>query len=164
MVTFTFDALILWIHLFTAVLFVGGSFFMWLVVVPASHRFAKDESERTLIVGRIAKEFGRLVTPALAVLVITGVYNASWYLPSPGALLDTALGMLLLLKSILVVVLIAMIYVANVYFGRRIVALARENKLEELKRLRKRSRLVSFTNLFLMLAILVLAVLLQSPP
>ncbi len=161
---FAFDALVLWVHLFTAVLFVGGSFFMWLVVVPASHRFAKDESERTQIVGKIAKGFGRFVTPALAVLVVTGVYNASWYLPAPGALVDSQMGLLLLLKAILVVVLIALIYVANVYFGKRIVALARENRLEELRELRKRSRLVSFANLSLMLAILVLAVLMQAPP
>jgi len=161
---FALDAVVLWVHLFAAVLFVGGSFFMWLVVVPSSHRFAKDESERTLIVGKIAKRFGRFVTPALAVLVLTGVYNASWYLPSPGALLDTAAGFLLLLKSVLVVVLVALIYVANVYFGKRIVALARENQLDKLKAVRKRSRLVSFANLGLMLAILVLAVLLQSPP
>lgn len=161
---FLLDAVVLWVHLFTAVLFVGGSLFMWLVVVPVSHRFAKDESERTQIVGKIAKEFGRFVTPALAVLVLTGLYNVSWYLPTPGALFDTLLGALLLVKVVLVVVLVALIYVANVYFGKRIVKLARENRLEELKAIRKKSRLVSFTNLFLMLVILVLAALMQTPP
>jgi copper resistance protein D len=161
---FLLDAVVLWVHLFTAVLFVGGSLFMWLVVVPVSHRFAKDESERTQIVGKIAKEFGKFVTPALVVLVLTGLYNVSWYLPTPGALFDTLLGVLLLVKVVLVVVLVALIYVANVYFGRRIVRLARENRLEELKAIRKRSRLVSFTNLSLMLLILAIAALMQTPP
>lgn len=78
------DSVILWIHLFSAVLFVGGSFFMWLAVMPASHLITEDESERTQIVGKIAKQFRRVTNATLVVLVLTGVYNASWYLPSVG--------------------------------------------------------------------------------
>jgi putative copper resistance protein D len=157
------DALILWVHLISAVLFVGGSFFMWLVVMPASRSFAQDESERTQTVGMIAKRFGRLTAPILVVLVLTGVYNASWYLPSPGALFTTPGGGVLLAKSALVVALFVLIYLHNVYFGRRIIQLARENKLDELKALRRRSRVVSFANLTLMVVILLLAVMLQMP-
>lgn len=57
-----------------------------------------------------------------------------------------------------------MIYVHNVYFGKRIVRLAAERRLEELRALRRRSRLVSAINLALMLVILLLAVMLQIPP
>jgi hypothetical protein len=55
-----FDALVLWIHLFSAVIFVRGSFFMWLVIVPASRLITHDEPERTGMVGNIAKRFGNL--------------------------------------------------------------------------------------------------------
>ncbi|HVB12359.1 MAG TPA: hypothetical protein VNE86_04440, partial [Nitrososphaerales archaeon] len=50
--------------------------------MPASHRIAKDESERTQIVGKIAKDFAKITNPTLGILVLTGLYNISWYLPS----------------------------------------------------------------------------------
>ncbi|MBI3023700.1 MAG: CopD family protein [Thaumarchaeota archaeon] len=158
------DVVILWVHLFSAVLFVGGSFFMWMVVMPASHLITNDESERTRIVGKIAKQFGRIANPTLVVLVLTGVYNASWYLPSVNALFDTYTGNLLLTKTILVVILLVLIYTHNVYFGRNIVRLASEKKLDELRALRRRSRVVSFANLSIMVAILLLVTMMQVPP
>jgi copper resistance protein D len=161
---FLVQAIILWIHLFSAVLFVGGSFFMWLVVMPASHLITQDESERTQIVGKIAKAFAKISIASLAILIVTGIYNASWYLSTFSDLLDTSGGIVLLAKSILVVALIGLIFLHNVYFGKKIIKLAREKRIDELKMLRKRSRIVSFTNLGLMIVILVLAVLLQLPP
>ncbi len=156
------DAVVLWIHLFSAVLFVGGSFFMWIVVVPASHTLTENESERTRMVGRIAKQFARVVNPALLVLVVTGIYNASWYLPSTGALLGSYAGRLLFAKLLAVVALLLLLYVSNVYFGRRITRLAREGRLDELRALRRTSRLVSFANLGLMAFILLLVALMQT--
>ena len=158
----TVDAIVLWIHLFSAVLFVGGSFFMWVVVVPASYKLTEDESERTRIVGRIARQFAKVVYPSLAVLIVTGLYNATWYLPSMSALLDTYPGQLLFAKLVVVIVLLVLLYVSNVLYGRRITKLASERRLEELKALRRRSRLVSFTNLGLMALILLLVALMQS--
>ncbi len=148
-------------HLFSAVLFVGGSFFMWIVVVPASHVLTEDESERTRIVGMIAKRFAKIVNPALVVLVATGIYNVTWYLPSMNPFATYA-GDLLLAKVIAVVALIALLYVSNVYFGRKIVRLAKEGRLEELRELRKTSRLVSFANLGLMSVILILVAIMQT--
>lgn len=69
-VIFLLDVLVLWIHLFSAVLFVGGSFFMWLVTVPASHLITDDEAERTRIVGKIARAFGNTTMPVLVVLCL----------------------------------------------------------------------------------------------
>jgi uncharacterized membrane protein len=136
---------------------------MWLVIVPASRLITQDESERTRIVGNIARAFGTLTKPILVVLIITGLYNATWYLQSSNALLQYP-GTILLCKVILVAVLLLLIYVSNVYFGKKIVRLAKEHKLEELKQVRRKSKLVSATNLSLMIAILVLAVMLQMPP
>lgn len=158
-----FDVLVLWIHLFSAVLFVGGSFFMWLVIVPASRLITHDESERTRIVGNIARKFGKLTNPTLIVLILTGLYNAMWYLQSIRGLFDYP-GTILLAKIILVAILLLLIYVHNVYFGKRIVRLAEERKLDELKTLRKKSRFVSASSLTLMIVILFLAVMLQMPP
>ncbi len=156
------DAAVLWVHLLSAVLFVGGSFFMWLVVEPVSHRVMPDEASRTQLVGRLARRFGQVVTPLLLLLVATGLYNASWYLPSVTAPLSSLAGQLLFAKSVLVAVMIALIYVHGLYFGRRISRLAREGQVEGLRRIRRRSRLVAYANLGLMLVILALAVGLQT--
>ena len=160
------DTFLLWVHLFCAVLFVGGSFFMWLVVMPASHLFAKDESERTQIVGKIAKEFGRITNPILVILVLSGIYNASWYLQSFGDLfsLKSYGATVLFVKVVLVFILIILIYAHGAYYGRKIVRLARERDLEGLKAVRRKSRIISYANLALMVAILILAVMLQMPP
>ena len=156
----------LWAHLFSAVLFVGGSFFMWLVVMPATHLFAKDESERTQIIGKIAREFGRITTPILVVLILTGIYNASWYLPSFTSLFsfEGYGATILFVKVILVVILIALVYLHGAYYGRKISKLARERDVKGLEAVRRDCRIVSFANLALMIAILILAVMLQVPP
>ena len=160
------DTFVLWVHLFSAVLFVGGSFFIWIVVMPASHHFAKDESERTQMVGKIAKDFGRITNPTLVILVLSGVYNASWYLQSFGDLLSFKNygATVLFVKVVLVFILIILIYAHGAYYGRKIVRLAREKDLEGLKAVRRRSRVISYANLALMVAILILAVMMQMPP
>ncbi len=157
------NVVVLWVHLFSAVLFVGGSFFMWLVIVPVSRLITTDESERTRIVGKIARAFGNLTNPLMVVLVFTGLYNAIWYLQSANALFEYP-GTLLLMKVILVSLLLLLIYVNNLYFGKRIIRLAKEAKLDELKALRKRSRVVSAANLTLMLLILLLSTMMQMSP
>ena len=136
---------------------------MWLVVLPASRIISTNESERMKIVEKIAQRFGRITNLALAALVLTGIYNTSWYLPSTGALFNTRQGNVLLVKIVLSAVLVGFIYLHGLYFGRKIVRLAKENKLEELNVVRKQSRAISALNLVLMVVILALAVLLQIP-
>lgn len=156
------EAIILWLHLMAAIVFVGGSFFMWLVIVPVSHQIAEDEAERTKIVSRIAKRFGLVASISLIILVVTGIYNATWYLPSLSSISGKG-GAILLIKVVLVAIMIVFIYIHNVYFGRRITRLANEGKVEELWRTRRKSRVISAINLLLMTAILLLSVFLQIP-
>ncbi len=155
---------VLYVHLFAAVLFVGGSFFFWLILEPVTYTLTRDESERTALVARVARRFGQFTNPLLILLVATGIYNATWYLPSLLALTTTPGGELLLTKGLVVAVLIALIYLHGAYYGPKIVRLARERRYDELRALRRRSRAVSMINLALMLAVLLLAVLLQSYP
>ncbi|EQD45792.1 conserved hypothetical protein, membrane [mine drainage metagenome] len=155
---------VLYVHLGAAVLFVGGSFFFWLVLEPVTYTLNRDESERTALVAKVARRFGQFTHPLLVILVASGIYNATWYLPSPSALTTTAAGELLLAKGLTVVVLIVLIYLHGAYYGPKIVRLARERRYDDLRALRRRSRAVSMINLALMLAVLLLAVLLQSYP
>ena len=154
-------AIVLGVHLFAAVLFVGGSFFMWLVVDPASYDVTRDESARTALVGRMARRFGSWSTGLLLLLIVTGLYNASWYLGSTSDLLTTIGGQLLLAKVVTVAILVALVYAHGLYFGRRIMRLAREGRMDELRLVRRVSRKVSYINLGLMLVVLALAVALQ---
>ena len=156
------QTLILWVHLFSALLFVGGSFFMWMVVLPASRGLSEEESERTKVIAAIARKFGPVAWYSLLILVATGLYNATWYLPDMRSLFSTEAGLILFTKSVLVLVLIFTVYIHNVYYGRKISRLAREKKIAELASLRKRSRVISALNLILMLLITFLAVMMQS--
>ena len=155
------DIIILWIHIFSAVLFVGGSFFIWAVVWPASHKITDDEKERTRIVGKIGKQFAYFTHITLGLLILTGLYNMTWYLPSSSDLTITTGGQILLAKIILVVVMIVMMYANNMYHGKKIMRLAKEGRLDEVKRIRKITHLVSFTTLGLMVVITILATSLQ---
>lgn len=157
------DTIILWTHLFSAVVFVGGSFFIWFVVVPASYHFAKDEAERTQIVGKIAKSFANIANITLIILVLTGIYNISWYLPSYKDLFEfqTFEDKVLFTKIILVIALISLIYLHGVYYGKKISKFALKRDVDGLRAVRRKSRVISYTNLALMIIILALATMLQ---
>lgn len=155
------DAIILAIHIFFAILFIGGSFFIWLVVWPASYEITDDEKERTRIVGRIAKRFAIFTHVSLAILIVTGIYNATWYLGTFSALFNTTGGQLLLAKIIVVGVDILIIYTNNLYHGKKITRLARERKLDEVRKIRKVTHLFSFISLALLIVIVGLATSLQ---
>jgi uncharacterized membrane protein len=81
---------------------------------------------------------------------------------SVGSLLSYP-GTIFLTKIVLVMGLIVLIYVHNVYFGRRITSAAKDRNIVELRKIRRTSRLISAANLFLMALILLLAVLMQVP-
>ncbi|MDA8142654.1 MAG: CopD family protein [Thermoplasmatales archaeon] len=156
------DILILWIHIFAAIIFVGGSFFIWLVVWPVSYTLTDDEKERTRIVGKIAKRFAYFTHSSLLILIITGIYNTTWYLRGDISTLTlTTGGRILLVKSILVIVVIAIIYSNNLYHGKLITRLVSEGKLEKVVKIRKRTHMLSFISLGLLLAITGLATALQ---
>ena len=69
------QTVVLWIHLVTAAFFVGGSLFVWLVLIPASHRVAADEAERTKLVGVVARQFGRIAAFDFLLLAATLVHD-----------------------------------------------------------------------------------------
>ena len=153
---------VLWLHIFMAIVFIGGSFFIWLVVWPASFRITDDEKMRTRIVGLVAKRFAMFSHASVIVLIPTGLYLAfAWYLPTPGDLFTTLEGMILFAKMIVVAFMYSIVYGNNLYHGKKIMRLSKAGKSEELQRIRKLSHLVSYISLGLMVLIVVLAVALQ---
>ena len=156
-----FDAAVLWIHLFSAIIFIGGSFFIWLVLWPASFDFNMDEKERTKVIGKVAKRFAWFTHITLAVLIITGLYNVTWYLPNLSDLFTTPPGELLFIKSVTVLAMVVIMYGNNIYHGKKIVRLASEGKLDEVKKVRKITHKISALTLALMILITIEAVGLQ---
>ncbi|MEM0158233.1 MAG: CopD family protein [Thermoplasmataceae archaeon] len=153
---------LLLLHLFFAIIFIGGSFFIWIVVWPASYQITGEEKQRTLLVGKIAKRFAYFTHASLIILVSTGLALGYFYLGGNiGNLFATAGGRILLSKAILVLIMIITIYVNNLYHGRKITRLAREGKIAEVQRIRKITHLISFVSLGMLIGIVGLAVALQ---
>jgi uncharacterized membrane protein len=156
------NTIILWLHIFSAIIFVGGSFFIWVVVIPASYKITDDEKLRTRIVGLIGKQFAWITNVFLIILILTGIYNATWYLNyNFFALYNTQGGNILLVKIVLVGAMILIMYGNNLYHGKRIMKMAREGRMDELRKLRKWSHMLSYITLGLMIAITITAVALQ---
>lgn len=157
-----FFALVLWIHLFSAVVLVGGSFFIWFVVWPASFQFAPNEAERTKAVGRIAKRFSYFTHGSLIALVPSGLYLAAPYLASPSLLSSTLEGQILLAKVVVVASAIVLIYANNIYHGRKIMRLVAQGKMDDVKRVRRTTHVASYVTLGLLIAITMLGATLAS--
>ncbi len=165
--------IVLYIHIVAAIVFVGGSLFIYIALLPALRDQEIPEGVRNRVLVRATKRFGRAVDVSLGVLVLTGIYNATWYL---GGFDFNSLGArILLAKAILVVLMIFSIYFNNLYYGRRISRTIREINSEQdaakreklrarLASTRRTSRVFSYLNLGLMLTVVLLAVMLQVPP
>lgn len=154
------NAVVLWIHLVTAMFFVGGSLFVWWVVVPASYRLTRDEKKRMEIVGTIVGLFGRIIGPTILILIASGIYCATWYLPSFGALFTTPAGLVLLAKILLTGVLFGLLGIHDIYYSRKIRRLVADGKAEELARVRRSSRVVSLAMMVAIGGILALVIVL----
>ena len=92
------DSLVTWIHLLSASIWVGGCIFIGIVLAPMLKNLASTAEERVILMIRIGRRFNMLAIPSLAVLVATGVYNASTWFTSPDVILDSTYGTILVLK------------------------------------------------------------------
>jgi len=96
------DALVTWVHLICASIWVGGSIFIGAVLVPVLKSYAKSVEELVTLMVKIGRRFNRITIPAFAILMATGVYNSRAFISNPGALFSTEYGTILLIKIILV--------------------------------------------------------------
>ncbi len=102
------DSLVTWIHLVAASIWVGGSIFIGIVFVPMLKTLANTVEERTILMITIGKRFNKIALPALAVLVVTGVYKAQFFLASPNTVQNSNYGMILVIKMIVVASMIVL--------------------------------------------------------
>ncbi|HET9015121.1 MAG TPA: DUF4149 domain-containing protein [Thermomicrobiaceae bacterium] len=158
-------ATIRWIHLLSAIAWIGGQLFIVLVLLPIM-RAALPPDERTLLFAKVGERFAVVSWVALALLVVTGFLNGERRGIVWGELLDSSYGQRLAIKLGLVAVVIVITLVHALYFGQRLTTLAErarssttvdEAATRERRGLQRASILLSSVNLLLNLVIVLLA-------
>jgi putative copper export protein len=97
------DGLMMWVHLICSSIWVGGSIFLGLVLVPVLKSYTKSLEEMVALMVKVGRRFNKVTVPAFAALIATGIYNSRAFIGNPSTLLDTTYGIILLAKVILVV-------------------------------------------------------------
>ena len=159
-----FDALLMWAHLVSASIWVGGSIFIGIVLAPLLKTISESVEERVAIMIRVGRKFNKIAIPSLAILIVTGIYNSSNILSRPQFLLSTNYGIILAIKIILVISLLV-IFIIHVRMIRSEIEKKLESKqmlLEIVNRLRSKIILLGRIMVFVSVAILLMAALLRS--
>ncbi len=158
------QAILTWIHLIAASIWVGGSLFIGIVFSPLLKTMTNSLQERMQIMIRVGRRFNKVAVPSLIVLMATGLYSSNMLLGKPELLLATSYGIFLLTKIILVIALI-IIYVIHVRVIRKdIEDQIMNNKMSEIqiRKLRKKIIILGEITVVLSIAILFFASLLDA--
>lgn len=94
-------AVVRWLHLLAAMVWVGGMIFMFIVLLPAL-RPVQPPVERTLLFARIGQRYATVSWVALLTLIVTGILNGERRRLDWLHLLDSEYGQTLHLKLELV--------------------------------------------------------------
>ncbi len=154
-------AFVLWLHLFFAIIFIGGSFFIWMVVWPSSFDLTQDEKYRTSIVGTMSKRFALFTNVSVLILISTGLFLAYSIMSSSHGFLGTIGGELLIAKVVAVALAIGIMYYNNLGHTKKIKKMIEEGKMNEVSILRKRAHFLSFVTLGLLVVVTILAAAMQ---
>jgi uncharacterized membrane protein len=156
-----FDALVRWLHVFAAVIFIGPQVFLAFVAMPAL-RNVEDARARQGAVRAITRGFGVLGGAAIVVLLATGIYNYYEF----DQLVDSDVPRyfyLFQIKMTLVTLVIILTVLHGALFGRRLQQLQESGASEtELAQTRRWSMAASMLNLAASIAILFCAALMAS--
>ena len=158
------QALLTWIHLISAAIWVGGSLFIGIVFSPLLKTMTNSLEERMQIMIRVGRRFNKIAVPSLIILMATGLYSSHVLLGKPELLIATSYGTFLIIKIILVIALI-ITYIVHV----RVIRKAVEEKImsnqmpeNEIQKLRKKIIILGEITVVLSLAILFFASLLDA--
>ena len=100
------QAILTWIHLVSAAIWVGGSLFIGIVFSPLLKTMTNSLEERMQIMIRVGRRFNKIAVPSLIILMATGLYSSHVLLSKPELLVATSYGTFLIIKIILVIALI----------------------------------------------------------
>jgi len=159
-----FDALLIWAHLVSASIWVGGSIFIGIVLAPLLKTISESVEERVTIMIRVGRKFNKIAIPSLAILIATGLYSSSNILSRPQLLFSTNYGIILVIKITLVISLLVM-FAIHVRMIRSEIEqkIGSKEMLPEIVQ-KIRSKIISLGRImvFVSVAILLMAALLHS--
>ncbi|MCV0372898.1 MAG: CopD family protein [Nitrosarchaeum sp.] len=158
------QAIITWIHLISAAIWVGGSLFIGVVFSPLLKTMSNSIEERLQIMIKVGKRFNKIAIPSLIILMGTGLYNSHMLLSKPELLLGTSYGTYLLIKIILVMALI-ITYVIHVRVIRKDVEqkiMDKQLPQEQIQKLRKKIIILGEITVVISITILFFASLLDA--
>ena len=158
------QAIITWIHLVSAAIWVGGSLFIGIVFSPILKTMSNSIEERMQIMIRVGRRFNKIAVPSLIILMVTGLYTSHQLLSKPDILVETSYGNFLIIKIILVILLI-ITYAVHVRVIRKDVEdkiMANKMPEEQIQKLRKKIIILGEVTVVLSVAILFFAALLDA--
>ena len=158
------QAIITWIHLVSAAVWVGGSLFIGAVLAPLLKKMSMPLEERIQMMVQVGRRFNKIAVPSLIILIITGLYNSQQVFTNPDSLLDTSYGSFLVIKIILVIALI-IAFIVHVRIIRKDVEqkiLSKEMTEKQIQGLRKKIIILGEVIVVISVAILFFAALLDA--
>ena len=158
------QALLTWIHITSAAIWVGGSLFIGVVFAPILKKMEMPVEERLQLMVRVGRRFNKLAMPALFILMATGLYQAHLVLQKSDILYETGYGHVLIIKIILVIALLVT-YAVHVRIIRKDVEdkiIAKQMPQEQLQKLRKKIIILGEITVVLSVIILFLAAVLNA--
>lgn len=157
-----FDAIVLWLHILGAVVFIGPQVFLAAIAMPAL-RAVSDERVRQDLVRKMTRGFGALGGAALGLVVLTGFWNVK-VAQDDHDFDATRFFWTFNIKMILVIAVVVLTAAHGMVFGRRLQELQERGAPEaEIAQVRRWSMMASMATLGLSVAILLLAAMLGSP-
>ena len=86
------QAILTWIHLISASIWVGGSLFLGVVLAPMLRRMTMSIEERLEFMIKVGRKFNKIALPSLIILIATGLYQSHLVLNKQEILFDTTYG------------------------------------------------------------------------
>jgi putative copper resistance protein D len=158
------QAIVTWIHLIAAAIWVGGSLFIGIVFSPLLKTMTNSVEERMQIMIRVGRRFNKVAVPSLIILMITGLYTSHALIGKPELLVSTSYGTFLIIKIFLVIALIV-IYAIHVRVIRKDVEekiMSNQMPEPEIQKLRKKIIILGEITVVLSVTILFFAALLDA--
>ncbi len=158
------QALLTWIHLISAAIWVGGSLFIGIVFSPLLKTMTNSLEERMQIMIRVGRRFNKIAVPSLIILMATGLYSSHMLLGKPELLIATSYGIFLIIKIFLVIALI-IIYIIHVRVIRKDVEdkiMSNQMSEKQIQKLRKKIIILGEITVVLSITILFFASLLDA--
>ena len=158
------QAIITWIHLTSAAIWVGGSLFIGAVLAPILKTMSYSLEERLQIMIRVGRRFNKIAIPSLIILIGTGIYNSYSFFNNFELLFSTSYGNLLTIKIILVMALI-ITYIIHVRIIRKDIEeqiMSKKMSEQQIKKLRSKIIILGEIIVIISVGVLFMAALLNS--